>query len=142
MVWGSGRFVAGEPGRRLDLAATVRASARAGGLPVLCFAPTRQQREVWLWLDDATADPTLTRLANEVEASLAAHGLAVERAWFWGVPERLEAAGGQVFAPRELDERRHLALVAVLTDGRLLERQCAADSRRWAVEALLRQLSH
>ncbi|MDS4041889.1 MAG: formylglycine-generating enzyme family protein [Candidatus Competibacter sp.] len=142
LVWGIGRFVAEESSRKLDLAATVAATARRGGLLEIRFQRASYQREVWLWLDEAAEDTTLVRLADEVEATLKAHGLVVERALFRGVPEYLVTATGAGFAPREIDERRDLALVAVLTDGRILTRQYAADDRRVRIDALLRDLSH
>ncbi len=142
LVWGIGHFVAEEPTRRLDAAATVRATAREAGIPRLIFHRARYHREVWLWVDEAVDDPTLLLLAEEIQASLAAHGLPVERATFHGLPDRLVTAEGAVFAPSEIDERRDETLVAVLTDGRLLARQHAADDRRVVIEALLRNLSH
>jgi hypothetical protein len=81
-------------------------------------------------------------LAEEIEGLLSAHGLAVERATFWGVPWFLSTAHGQVFAPKEVEERCEVAVVAVLTDGRLLARQYEADDRRVRIDALLRGLSH
>ena len=95
LVWGIGRFIADEPTRRLDLAATVQATARAGGTPALHYETAAYQREVWLWVDDAAEDSALARLADEVEATLQAHGLAVERALFRGIPERLLTATGR-----------------------------------------------
>lgn len=143
LVWGIGHFVAEEPTRRLDLPATVRATARAAGIiPHLRFHQARYPREVWLWVDEAADDPALSRLADEVEAALQAHGLPVERALFRGVPDWLVNASGQTFAPNEVDERRDVALVAILTDGRVLARQYAADDRRVHLDALLRSLSH
>jgi hypothetical protein len=142
LVWGIGRFIAEESSRKLDLSATVNATARRGGLLEIRFQRASYQREVWLWLDEAAEDTILVRLADEVEATLKAYGLVVERALFRGVPEYLVTATGGGFAPREIDERRDLALVAVLTDGRVLTRQYAADDRRVRIDALLRDLSH
>jgi hypothetical protein len=68
--------------------------------------------------------------------------VVVERALFRGIPEYLVTATGAGFAPREIDERRDLALVAVLTDGRILIRQYAAADRWVRIDALLRDLSH
>lgn len=84
----------------------------------------------------------MERLADEVERVLSAHGLATERAWFRDIPDMLGTPGGQVFGPKELEERRDLALVAIFTDGRGLVRQHGAEDRRVAVEALLRVLSN
>ena len=142
LVWGIGRYVSEELTPRLDIPATVRATADAGGLPELRFERARFHREVWLWIDETADDPTLPRLADEIEATLKLHGLPVERATFRGLPERLVTPAGQAFAPREIDERRHAALVAILTDGRVLCRQALADDRAARIDAVLRELSH
>ena len=142
LVWGIGHFVADEPTRRLDLRATVRETARAGGIPHLRFYKARHPREVWLWIDEAADDPAIARLADEIETALRSHRLPIERALFRGVPDWLVTPSGQAFAPNEVDERRDAAVVAVLTDGRILTRQHAADDRRVRIEALLRGLSH
>jgi hypothetical protein len=142
LVWGIGHFVAEEPTRWLDLAATVRDTAKAGGIPHLLFHQARYPREVWLWIDEAADDPSIPRIADEIEAALQTHGLPIEKALFRGVPDLLVNASGQTFAPNEVDERRDAALVAILTDGRVLARQYAADDRRVRLDALLRSLSH
>jgi hypothetical protein len=142
LVWGIDRFMADEPTRHLDLTATVNATARAGGIPELYFERASYQREVWLWVDEAADDPSIMRLADEVDGILGVHGLPVERATFRGIPEQLVTRTGEVFAPREIDERQDVALVAVLTDGRVLTRQYQADDRRVRINALLRGLSH
>ncbi len=141
LVWGIGRFTAEESTRKLDVPASVKATARAAGLPELHFEHARYHREVWLWLDEAAGVPEIPQLAGEVEAALAAHGLPVERATFRGLPDRLTTASGEVFAPREIDERRGASLVAILTDGRRLARWSAGGRRR-TVDAVLRDLCH
>jgi formylglycine-generating enzyme required for sulfatase activity len=143
LVWGIERFVTDEPTRRLDLPGTVRETARRGGLPALCFQHAVRHREVWLWIDTSARDSQLGRLAAEVAAVLDAYGLHCERAEFHGIPEHLRTPDGQTFGPREVDERRDSALVAILTDGRLLARRYHADpARRVRIDALLRLLSH
>lgn len=143
LVWGIGRFVAERPTRRLDLPATVRATARGGGVPALRFEHAVRHREVWLWLDGAARDPRIEDLAAEVAQVLTQHGLHAERAWFRGIPDHLRTGEGQGFGPREVDERRDTALVAVLTDGRLLAHHYRADpARRVRIDALLRLLAH
>jgi hypothetical protein len=141
LVWGIGHFIAEEPTKRLDLPATVRATARAAGFPQLRFHLARHPREVWLWIDEAADDPAISRLANEISDALAAYGLPVERALFRGIPDWLVGLDGQAFAPNEVDARRDTALVALLTDGRILARHYATDDRRGSLDALLRNLS-
>lgn len=63
----------------------------------------------------------------------------MEVARYWGLPERLEGAGGAV-SPADLDERRDTAIVAVLTDGRELARAAASDPLGTRVAPLLRML--
>lgn len=98
LVWGIGRFVAEEPSYKLDLSATVAATARRGGVLDIRFQRTSYQREVWLWLDEAAEDTTLVRLADEVENTLKAYGLVVERALFRGIPEYLVTATGAAWS--------------------------------------------
>lgn len=142
LVWGVDHFVGETPTRRLDLPATVRATARSGGIPVPCFHRARRQREVWLWLDESAEDPGLGRLAEEIARLLPAHGLSLETARFWGMPDLLHTADGGRIQPREIEERLDLALVVILTDGHELARRHRRDDRRLAVAALLRELSH
>ena len=142
LVWGIERYIAETPTRRLDVPKTVDLTARAGGLPELRFEYARFHRELWLWLDETAEDTGLARLADEIETTLNAHGLAVERAGFRGIPGQLMRADGELFAPREVDERRDFALVVILTDGRQLLRQHDADDRKVRIQALLRNLSH
>ncbi|HEX4966460.1 MAG TPA: SUMF1/EgtB/PvdO family nonheme iron enzyme [Thermoanaerobaculia bacterium] len=141
IVWGIDQFVADESTRRIDLPDTVRKTAKNGGIPHLRFHQARHPREVWLWVDEATDDPAAQRLASEVEAVLRVQSLPVERALFRGIPDWLVTATGQAFAPNEVDERRDAALLAILTDGRVLVRQYAADNHRVHLDTLLRSLS-
>ncbi len=143
IVWGIGRFVAEEPTRRLDLPATVAATARKGGLPMLRFQHAVRHREIWLWTDSTAQNGQIEHLAAEVAKLLDAYGLHGERAQFRGIPDHLRTTDGQGFGPREVDERRDTALVTILTDGRMLTRHYHADPvRRVRIDALLRLLSH
>ncbi len=142
LVWGVGRFVTEQLTNRLSVDATVLQTAAAAGRPVLRYQQQRQQRAVWLWLDESTDSSAQRRLADELTATLEQAGLPVERARFWGVPDRLTLASGEIVAPAEMDERRHTAAVALLTDGRLLTRRLDQEHERQRVRALLRTLSN
>ena len=140
LVWGIEHFVTEEMSDQLDIRATVAATARQGGRPVLEFHRSRHPREVWLWVDDSTRTPLAQKLADELASALNAAGLVVETAHFRGVPHRLRTADGALF-PNELDERRETAIVAILTDGDLLADGLRASDQRRKIEALLRLLS-
>ncbi len=145
LVWGIGRFVSEEPARKLDITASVRATAAAGGRPEVRHRRARHQREVFLWEDLSAASAgdgaatELQRLGDEVSTALRAAGLSCERATFWGVPDRLDGPDG-TFAPAEVDERRDAALVAVLTDGRILADRLGDAGAKERLRGLLRQL--
>jgi len=140
LVWGIERFVTEELTRRLDLPATVRESARQGGLPALRFQHAVRHREVWLWTDTATRDTQAERLAAEVAGVLDAYGLDCERAEFRGIPEHLRTPGGHTFGPREVDERRDSAVAGYLrymddlvlfADSDAWLESCRADIADW-----------
>ncbi len=153
LVWGIGRFVSEHKTRRLDVPATVDATAATAGIPSLRFLHARHQREVWLWLDESAAGgdtpygPLVRQLDHELVMSLRQGGLPVEEALYWGVPDRLSRLldSGHVegeFAPSEVEERRDAALVVLLTDGKLLADALTSERYRDETKALLRQLAH
>ena len=142
LVWGVDRYIAETPTRQLDIPATVRASAKSGGIPIPCFQRARHARALWLWLDESAQDTHLSRLVVELSALLPAHGLPLEVARFWGVPFTLTGALGERFAPREIEEQRDTAWVAILTDGKEIARQDRQDDQRAKLNTLLRGLSH
>ncbi|MCG8425134.1 MAG: formylglycine-generating enzyme family protein [Proteobacteria bacterium] len=149
MVWGIGRFVSEQPTRHLDIAATVRDTAKNAGIPRLQFRRARYHREIWLWVDEQADDPTIARLAREIAAVLRQSGLPAEEMIFRGVPDRLrvvqwaghDTGHGQEFTSAELYDRRHTATVAILTDARVfLARYRHHHKRR--IDSVLRELSH
>jgi len=140
LIWGVGRHVSEELTLRIDLGATVRSTARAGGLPTLRYGRDRRLREVWLWLDGSVEDPALGRYADEIAASLERAGLPVRLGFFDGYPLELEWAEGQVFRPEQMEGHRQTALVAVLTDGEVLG-QHLKSALRDRVQPLLRALA-
>ncbi|GEM_PF-1126206 len=142
LVWGIDHYAALDETRRLDVPATVKATAQAAGIPTVVRQRARHQREVWLWLDEAAEESGLSRLAQEIAVLLPKHGLYLEQAGFWGLPDRLQGSDGRSFAPREIEERRATARVAILTDGRHLARLWQSDNQRNRINGLLRQLSH
>ncbi|CAN96381.1 hypothetical protein sce6214 [Sorangium cellulosum So ce56] len=141
IVWGAERLVSEEARRGLDLCASVRATAGAAGLPVLRFHAREEFRTVWLWIDEATEDPIVGRLASEVQETLAQAGLPAMRATYWAVPDRIFTAEGQVLAAHDVEELQNSAAVAVLTDGRALANRYVATDLRLQTDALLRALS-
>ena len=142
LVWGMDRYIADTPTRQLDIPATVRASAKTGCIPVPCFQRAQHSRSLWLWLDESAEDANLRRLLAELEGLLPKHGLPLETARFWGAPFTLAGALGERFAPREIEEQRDTAWVAILTDGKDIARQNRQDDQRAKLNTLLRGLSH
>lgn len=141
IIWGSSQYFTEEALPQINLPATVEATAQAAGAPRIVYRRAQQLREIWLWVDKSARDPAVKRFAEEVESTLALHGMPVERAIFHGLPDRLCSDDEKTFAPREIDERRDVALVAIFTDGRLLEELYGSHHFRPRIHALLRDLS-
>lgn len=143
LVWGIDRYTGTEETRRLDVRATVRATAARGGLPTLVRRHARHHREVWLWRDLATDDPALAELVAAVATTLRRSNLPVEVSRFHGVPDALfdDHDDGATWSPAELDERRDTARVAILTDGALLAERLRRAATAPDAEAALRALA-
>ena len=140
-AWGLGRFVTDEETRTLDLDASVRATADAGGVPVLRFERAHHERGVWLWTDASAEEEVVADYARALGAAFSDAGLAVEQAGFWGVPDELFVDDGPDFAPADLEDRRHSAVVLIFTDGRMLGHQVRTHAGRREVGRLFRALS-
>jgi len=141
LVWGIGRFVSEEPTTRVDLDGTVRATARAAGVPQVRFQPEVHPREVWLWQDALAPDPAIERLASEVHASLVAAGLPMRRGAFASYPGLLRWDSGEELTPQVAEGHRQTAIVAVLTDGRGLRNAEESEHYRRGLHALLESLA-
>ncbi len=91
---GIGRFTSSAVSHVLDVAKTVNASARAGGVPNLCFRLHRRDRQVVV-LEDRSAEPLAWNNAvTELVAGLDERGVRVVRGWFRGA-RRLLPRGWQ-----------------------------------------------
>ncbi len=141
IVFGIDRYVHDVPSLRLDLARTVRETARQAGLPVVVRKPRVSGREVWFWLDQsASARGDVAAFADDVGSSLRQVGLPFERARFVGVPERLHFGAHHEAVVSNLEGMRGGAIVAVFTDGRGIARALAGNRRR-RTERLLKELA-
>lgn len=141
LVWGVGRFASEDLGRALDMNRTVRETAAAYGRPVLHYEAARYQREVWLWVDESLDSPAARHLARDLIRTLEGSGLPVVKSTFWGIPYHLATEGDESMTVDELDARRDTAVVAVLTDGRLMQTAYRARDRGEDLRNLLRNLS-
>lgn len=141
LVWGVARDAGDRPTRHIDLDRSVRSTAQASGLPTLHFLRQGRYRTIQLWLDESTLDPTVPRLADEIERVLTEAGLPVERLTYWAIPDRLRTPAGALVLPHEVDERETSAVIALLTDGRALSLRYAEPAQRSRIDALLRVLS-
>ncbi len=140
LIWGVDRHVTKRLTPELDLEATARETARAGGIPELRFEPEKRLREVWLWLDGTVEDQAMERWADEIARSLERAGLPVRIGGFDGVPDEVLWDEGHNLRPIEVEAHRETALVAICTDGEVLLRQLE-DERGAGVRPLLRSLA-
>jgi hypothetical protein len=112
-----------QPGRELDLAATVERSARQGGWPALVTASQLVRPEYLVLIERANPGDQRSRYFDELAEQLAAQGVVLERAYFDGDPRtcyrasRKPAGGG---APS-------LPTTAQSSAGEPVSRSCAAE---------------
>ncbi len=139
MIWGVTRFESERLLRRLDIPRTVSATARAG-LPEISFAHAIQSRQVWLWIDVTSQDPTLSRLAAEIQQVLQRSGLEVHIGRFRGIPRGISLDTGETLEPEDLESETRQAAVAILTDGAALARALEQPEERDAIRRRLRDL--
>ncbi len=142
MSWGIERFVTDEWSPRIDLAATVCATADHAGVATIRRERPLHDRTLWLWYDTQPRDPTVTDFAAEAAHAVARSGLPVRRAFFHGVPQQLRWLDGpESFTPQTVEAHREGTIVAILTDGRAL-RAALGDARlKRDVVELLRHLA-
>ncbi|MEE8585823.1 MAG: SUMF1/EgtB/PvdO family nonheme iron enzyme, partial [Acidobacteriota bacterium] len=141
LIWGIGHFVSEEPTGRIDLPATVKATARAAGLPTIHYQMAQYPREVWLWCDLMADDPSLLELAAEIRTSLEKAGLPVRTGVFHGLPDSVCWEEGEEFSPLILEGHRQNAIVCILSDGEGMRLADRASHRRGPLRQLLSALA-
>jgi formylglycine-generating enzyme required for sulfatase activity len=134
-------FLSETPTRQLDAAATVAATCREGGIPVVHYLPARFPRELWLWRDALASPPEIRHLIDELAEGLTRRGLPLRRARFWGTPLELLDTQGISLQPLTLEGHRQQAWVLVFTDGRRLDEDLRSALRRPKRVELLRALA-
>ncbi len=118
------------PSRHLDVAASVAATGRSGGLPQLIFQRRKQIRRVVI-LEDADAEALdWNPIAAELAAGLDRRGVPVLHGRFRGVPDRFQAAEGEVHLEDLEDDLGNLLLI--VSDGKGLRR----DRHRFVLDTL------
>ncbi len=142
LVWNVGRFQSEELTRRIDLAATAQATARAGGVVEIRREQAVYPREIWLWEDELCTDPALPALAAELEKDLSRAGLVVRRGGFAELPRRVCWSGDDCIQPLLIDGHQRNAMVAVLTDGEGLVLALESGLERRRTRGLLAGLRH
>jgi len=142
LVWNIGRFQSEAFTRRIDLAATVQATARAAGVVEIRREQAVYPREIWLWEDELGADPALPALAAELEQELGRAGLVIRRGGFAELPWRVCWSGDDCIRPLMIDGHQRNAMVAVLTDGEGLALALESDLEGRRARGLLAGLRH
>ncbi|MFO1429396.1 MAG: formylglycine-generating enzyme family protein [Candidatus Competibacteraceae bacterium] len=128
-----GYFQNEQVGSRLDVHASIRATANGGGFPTLMFQRRKQIRNV-LILEDTYAEAlTWNPIAGELAQGLARRGVPVVYGHFQGVPDRfLDLENGRIVHLDDLEDQRRGYLLLIFSDGKGLHYR----DDRFTLEAL------
>ncbi|MCH9697038.1 MAG: hypothetical protein K0U68_02955, partial [Gammaproteobacteria bacterium] len=115
MTWGIQHVITDIPLSRLDIARSVRETARSG-LPSVHFQPATQLREIWLWQDQASENRDLSRLADEIINTLLQSNLDVQRGYFHGFPDHVRDSQGSNIWSLKDPQPQNQPIILILLD--------------------------
>ena len=139
MNWGISRYQSEQPLNRLNIPLSVKRSATAG-MPQLAFEHSSQEREVWLWQDQSSMNPDLSRLAGEITHTLQRANISVQRGYFRGLPSQVKSPQGEVLWSNRHDYPETEPLVVIFADAdNFGQRQLSSPDQS---DRTLQQLSH
>jgi len=139
MGWGISHYISDQPLQQLDMARSVAESAKRG-LPSIHFKQAKYERQLWLWLDRHSQNPDLLRLADEITKTLSAMNIEVQRAYFYGLPNRVINNQAKVIWSLNHQQPEHHPLLLVLMDINSLYH--LNENQRQLEPQTFRQLSH
>ncbi|MCP4699936.1 MAG: PEGA domain-containing protein [Gammaproteobacteria bacterium] len=112
-----GYFRSEQPGRKLDVAASIKATVKHGGIPT-CDFHRRSQLWTLLILEDANAEALdWNPVSKELAAGMRRYGVPVISGQFRGSPEIFRTPDGHVYHLEDLEDRRRGILLLLFTDG-------------------------
>ena len=113
-----GYFKSEQPGRILNVPASIRATVKSGGIPSCAFY-TRTRLRTLLILEDADAEALdWNPLPRELAEGIERYGVPVRYGRFRGTPERFRSRDGHVHYLEDLEDQRHGILMLIFTDGK------------------------
>ena len=129
-----GYFKSAQSSRVLNVLASIEATLRSGGIPMLEFH-TRKRIRSLLILEDAFAEATAWNpIARELARGMRQRGVPVLFGRFNGSPGQFKTEDGSVYYLEDLEDHRRGYLLLIFTDGKGLYRH----ESTFALEALTR----
>ncbi|ETX03174.1 MAG: hypothetical protein ETSY1_01000 [Candidatus Entotheonella factor] len=113
-----GYFQSEQPSDRLDVAASIEATGRNGGLPRLVFRPRHVIRTVLVLEDIGVETRAWNAIARELAEGLRRRGVPVIYGTFTGVPQQFRTPDGTAVHLDDLDDNRQGYLLLVFSDGK------------------------
>lgn len=135
-----GYFQTEQPGKMLDVPASITATGRNGGMPTLAFYKRKQMRAL-LILEDAFAEALAwNSISAELAEGMRRRGVPVVYGKFHGSPEQFKTPEGMLHRLEDLEDERRGYLLLLFTDGKSLSRfdklTASRQSRSFALERL------
>ncbi|MDM8543712.1 SUMF1/EgtB/PvdO family nonheme iron enzyme [Desulfococcaceae bacterium HSG9] len=117
-----GYFQSRQPGRMLNVPASIKATLKQGGIPACTFY-RRQQIRTLLILEDVYAEALdWNTIAAELANGMIRCGVPVLYGKFRGSPETFKTPDGSVYHLDDLEDHRRGILMLIFTDGKSFQR--------------------
>ncbi|MCP4105054.1 MAG: DUF1566 domain-containing protein [Desulfobacteraceae bacterium] len=117
-----GYFKSRQPGRNLNVQASIKSTVRQGGIPACVFFHRAQVRTL-LILEDAYAEAIeWNPIAGELADGMIQRGVPVLYGRFRGSPETFRMPDGSVYHLDDLEDQRRGILLLIFTDGKSFHR--------------------
>jgi formylglycine-generating enzyme required for sulfatase activity len=113
-----GYFRSEEPGRALDVAASIRATVRQGGIPDCRFFRRKRLRTLLILEDEASEARTWNPVAKELRDGMKRYGVPVDYGSFRGSPDVYRDGDGREHFLEDWEDLRRGVLVLLFTDGK------------------------
>ena len=117
-----GYFKTAQPGKILNVASSIKATVRQGGIPSPRFNKQKQIQTLLILEDEYAEALDWNPISKELAQGMSRYGVPVTYGQFRGTPERFRTQDGSVYHLDDLEDQRRGILLLLFTDGKVFHR--------------------